>query len=276
MRRRSRKSDVTLRSTQTRKAIEETQAKAALENAMALVSREKARVASLEETKLQAPPHQEILNVNVLPGRYVNAGDSLVTLVNCKNLFAVAIFSYRQASSLAVGTRITISGDGIDNPVGGSVQDIIPKSNEKTDDLYAVSFPQTERREMYVVVKPDDVNALRLRNAEGQPEGSCPVGKWITVSRGGAGVDSLNFSALARGLESDHAIRSRASSHLPRWEAGGESPHGGSLAACFGRLGDFTSTPRCKDGFSSHTALRCHRKTCRCDCDRFQETGVSS
>lgn len=166
-----------------RKGIEETQTKAAFDDAQRLVDEETARVTSLHKATLRAPGQDEILHVSVAPGRFVNAGDSLATLVNCKNLFAVAIFSYRKASSLSVGTRVKISGEGISQPVSGIVQDVVPKSNEKTDDLYAVSFPQTERREMYVVIKPDNIAALRPHNKADQPSGSCPVGKWVTVSR---------------------------------------------------------------------------------------------
>lgn len=174
------------------KAIEEKEAKAALDSASTLVRQEQARVSSLQKIKLVSPGPLEVLHISAAPGRYVSAGDSLATLVNCKNLFAVAIFSYRQASSLTVGTRVTISGAGTAASVGGVVRDIIPKSDEKTDELYAVSFPQTERREMYVVVKPDNVDALRPRNEEGSPQGSCPVGKWITVSRPSGWIPSTS------------------------------------------------------------------------------------
>jgi len=170
------------------KAIEEKQAKAALDSALILVGQEQARVASLQKISLAAPAREELLHINAAPGRHVNAGDALATFVNCKSLFAVAIFSYRQASALAVGTHMTISGGA--EPVSGTVQDIIPKSDERTDELYAVSFPQTERREMYVVVKPDDIDALRPRDREGAPEGSCPVGKWITVTRADGWIPS--------------------------------------------------------------------------------------
>lgn len=164
-----------------------------LAEAKRLVAEERARLASLTIANLAAQRDLDVLHVGVAPGRHVNAGDALATMVNCKTLFAVAIFSYRQASDLTVGTRMTISGPGMDQPIGGTVQNIIPKSDNKTDELYAVAFPQTERREMYVIVQPDDVNALRPHNGVQGAGGACPVGEWVTVARDGGWVPSSSI-----------------------------------------------------------------------------------
>jgi multidrug resistance efflux pump len=178
-----------------REKIEEAQAMAGLADEMRLVDAERQRLQSLADTRLTSPHDGEVLHVGVALGRHVSAGDSLATLVDCRNLFAVAIFSYRQATALSVGTRVIISGAGIDRPVGGAVQDIVPKSSDKSEDLYAVPFPQTERREMYVVVKPDaDMALLRPTSIDGAPNGSCPVGKWVTVTRGDGWVPSTSVA----------------------------------------------------------------------------------
>jgi biotin carboxyl carrier protein len=167
-----------------RQTIEDATAAAGLADEMSLINEERRRLQRLADARLTSPNDGEVLNVGVAQGRHVSAGDSVATLVDCRNLFAVAIFSYRQATALSVGTRVMISGAGLDGPVGGSVQDIIPKSSDKSDALYAEPFPQIERREMYVVVKPDsDMALLRPTSADGAPTGSCPVGKWVTVTR---------------------------------------------------------------------------------------------
>lgn len=175
-----------------REAIEQNAAQTALEASKRLLKQELARVDSMKRASLTAPPRREVLQVGVAEGRHVNAGDAVATLVDCSSLFAVAIFSYREAADLAVGTRMQISGQGLPATIDGTVQDIIPKSSDKTDELYAVPFPQTERREMYVVVHPDNDQALRTRGRSGDVEGSCPVGKWVTVSRADGWVPSTS------------------------------------------------------------------------------------
>jgi biotin carboxyl carrier protein len=174
-----------------RQKIEEAQATSGLASETALFDSEDARLKSLLKSRLVAPQSGEVLTVGAAVGRHVNPGDSLATLVDCRRLFAVAIFSYRQAANLSVGTHVTISGSGIDTPVAGTVSNILPKSSDKTDDLYAVAFPQTERREMYVIVRPDVDDALRLKSGdEHKNAASCPVGQWVTVSRNDGWVPS--------------------------------------------------------------------------------------
>jgi hypothetical protein len=85
---------------------------------------------------------------------------------------------------------MVISGTGVNRPGGGAVQEILTKSDDKSDSLYAVPFPQTERREMYVVVKPDPGALLLATSASGAT--SCPVGKWVTVTRADGWVPSTS------------------------------------------------------------------------------------
>ena len=163
-----------------RQRIEQTEATATLLAAMTLVDGERERVGRMAKAVLTAPSSGDILHVGVSLGRHVNAGDALVNLVDCKSLFAVAIFSYRQATKLSVGTRVTVALEGDGRPVNGTVSEIIPKSSDATDALYALPFPQTERREMYVRVKLDTPAALR---ADHEAANACPVGQWVTVTR---------------------------------------------------------------------------------------------
>jgi multidrug efflux pump subunit AcrA (membrane-fusion protein) len=176
-----------------RQEIEQAEATAGLADEMRLVDAERRRLQSLADARLTSPSDDEVLHVGVALGRHVSAGDSVATLVDCRSVFAVAIFSYRQATALSVGTRMIISGTGVNRPIAGTVQEIMPKSSDKTDALYAVPFPQTERREMYVVVKPDDVALLRSPSAGRAPTRSCPVGKWVTVTRADGWVPSTSI-----------------------------------------------------------------------------------
>ncbi|MGO4175599.1 HlyD family efflux transporter periplasmic adaptor subunit [Bosea sp. TAF32] len=164
--------------------IEEAQAEAGLEVQLAAVDAEKARLDSLTEARLTATKGGEILSIEAAVGRHVNAGDSLATMVDCRDLFAVAIFSYRQATALSVGTRVLVSGEDRNGPREGIVQDIVPKSNDRSDAQYALPFPQTERREMYVLVK--------FADEADRPAGACPVGKWVTVTRADGWVPSAS------------------------------------------------------------------------------------
>lgn len=164
--------------------IDESQAEAGFQIQLAAVNVEKARLDSLAEAHLVAAKDGEVLSIGAAVGRHVNAGDSLATMVDCRDLFAVAIFSYRQATALSVGTRVLVTGEDKHGAREGFVQDIVPKSNDRSDAQYALPFPQTERREMYVLVKfADDAD---------RPAGACPVGKWVTVTRADGWVPSAS------------------------------------------------------------------------------------
>ena len=172
-----------------RQVIEQSQAAAALADNVNLVNAERERIARMSKAVLTAPDNGRVLHIGVAVGRHVNAGDTLVSLVDCDNLFAVGIFSYRQATNLSVGTRVTIASEG-SKSVGGSVREILPRSSDTTDALYALPFPQTERREMYVLVKPDE--ALPVSGDHSDGHGSCPVGQWVTITRQDAWMPSTS------------------------------------------------------------------------------------
>ena len=158
-----------------------------------LLVAERERLVSLASAEVEAPTAGDILNVGAGAGRHVSAGDALATLVNCERTVVVAIFSYRQAQALAVGSRVEITGGERYSGRYGTVQEILPKAGDKLDDLYAVPFPQTERRELYVLVSPDreasDDRATQPSTAAGA---ACSVGQWVTVSRANGWVPSMS------------------------------------------------------------------------------------
>lgn len=174
-----------------RLSIEETQVAAAIVDQTKLLDAERTRLASLERATVAAPGPGEVLDVGAAIGRHVSAGDTLARMVNCDASFVVAIFSYRQGVNLAVGTRVTIDA----GPAGlraGTVAEVLPKTSDKVDETYAVPFPQTERRELYVLVKPDSP----LRTISDAKRGQCDIGQWVTVTRANGWVPS--FSVLWR------------------------------------------------------------------------------
>ncbi|NEU11418.1 HlyD family efflux transporter periplasmic adaptor subunit [Methylobacterium sp. BTF04] len=178
-----------------RLAIEEAQLGSSLKSQQALFNAEKRRLDSLSVAQMRAMSGGYVLSVGVAPGRHVNPGDSVATMVDCDNAFVVGIFSYRQAQSLAVGTRVRVSSaDG--EPRFGAVTEILPKTSDKTDEQYAVPFPQTERREMYVLVGFDSADPssqpASLRRA-GQAN-SCSVGQWVTITRENGWVPSASVA----------------------------------------------------------------------------------
>lgn len=177
-----------------RLAIEESQLAANIRDQQVLLDAERKRLDSLAEATLSAPYRGEILNVGVATGRHVSAGDSLASLVNCERDFVVAIFSYRQAQDFAVGTRVRISGGSSPDTRYGVVSEILPKASDKTDEQFAVPFPQTERREMYVLVTPESPPSEASRNvAAPEPNRtSCSVGEWVTVTRDGGWIPSTS------------------------------------------------------------------------------------
>ena len=169
-----------------RLAIEKAELDASLRDQQKLLEAERERLASLESATVEAPVGGKILQVGAAAGRHVSAGDALASVVDCNRSAIVSIFSYRQAQNMSVGTRVEISGSGSSGPLFGTVSEILPKASDKMDELYAVPFPQTERRELYVLVKPDG------RDRPDSTGAACDVGKWVTVTRANGWVPSMS------------------------------------------------------------------------------------
>ncbi|GEP11229.1 hypothetical protein MGN01_30740 [Methylobacterium gnaphalii] len=171
-----------------RLAIEEKELKAAMVDQQALLTREEQRLDKLAATEIKAATKGVVFSLNATGGRHVGAGDSLASVVDCERSFVVAIFSYRQGQNLQVGSPVTISGEP-SGPRPGVVTEILPKTSDTVDATYAVPFPQTERRELYVLVKPKalaipaaDTGATK-NAAKNLAEAACGVGRWVTVTR---------------------------------------------------------------------------------------------
>lgn len=171
-----------------RLAIEEKELKAAMADQQVLLTREELRLDKLAATEIKAAAKGVVFNVNATIGRHVGAGDSLASVVDCERSFVVAIFSYRQGQNLQVGSPVTISGEP-GGPRPGIVTEILPKTSDTVDATYAVPFPQTERRELYVLVKPKApvvpaADADEAKSGDRNPvEATCGVGRWVTVTR---------------------------------------------------------------------------------------------
>ncbi len=189
-----------------RLGIEEAELNVSIAEQQRLLERENKRLATLSRTEVTAPGDGVIFNVGAGIGRNVSAGDSLAALVDCDRSFVVAIFSYRQAQNLHVGSQVEI-GTGAGGSRPGRVIEILPKTSDKLDAAYAVPFPQTERRELYVLVKPDGTAG---EGAEGPA--ACDVGRWVTVTRQAGWVPST--SVVWRQLEqgTSQAVQSAAGS----------------------------------------------------------------
>lgn len=173
--------------------IEQTELEASLAEQQALLDAERRRLTSLAASAVEAPSQGEILSVGAAAGRHVSAGDSLAALVRCDDAFVVAIFSYRQGQDLGVGSRVDIAGGDGFGRRSGVVKEVLPKTSDKVDQQYAVPFPQTERRELYVLISPD-VGPERLGS---EPEkvrtgAACNVGQWVTVTRANGWVPSTS------------------------------------------------------------------------------------
>jgi hypothetical protein len=180
-----------------RLGIEASQLAASLASQQALMQAEKKRLDNLADAELRSKDGGLILNVGAAPGRHVSPGDSVATLVDCDRAFVVAIFSYRQAQELSVGTTVRIYKPDSSEAQFGTVSEILPKTNDKNDQQYAVPFPQTERREMYVLVSMNNAqlssvpknSQARVRNAN-----PCSVGQWVTVARQNSWIPSASIA----------------------------------------------------------------------------------
>ena len=177
-----------------RMEIEDKELSAVLVEKQRLIDTEKKRLAALSEADVRAPNQGKILNVGAAPGRHVNAGDSVASLVDCDKRFVVAIFSYRQGESMKVGTRVRVDGASF-GP--GIVTAVLPKTSDKIDERFAVPFPQTERRELYAIIAPANWAEGSGRPAyETQYEEStpCTVGQWVTVTKDNGIVPSMSVT----------------------------------------------------------------------------------
>ncbi len=177
-----------------RLAIEQTELEASLRDQQKLLDAERERLVSLAAAAVETPTAGEILSVGAAAGRHVAAGDALATLVDCDMAVVVAIFSYRQAQQLSVGSRVAISGSDQFSGQSGTVKEILPKASDKLDERYAVPFPQTERRELYVLVTPDrGTSGNRVASADKVNGGAaCNVGQWVTVTRENGWIPSMS------------------------------------------------------------------------------------
>jgi multidrug resistance efflux pump len=199
-----------------RLAIEEAELHARIRDQTRLLDIENQRLDSLAHTTIAAPLTGAVFSTSATKGRSVNAGDTLATFVDCERRFVVAIFSYRKAPDLAVGTRVEIAGIDDGGSRSGTVTEILPKTNDRFDDLYAVPFPQTERRELYVLVRPDsDPPEV---SAGGDQLSTCGVGRWVTVTRANGWVPSIStvWRRGAQVLAEVFDIRPAAATVSPR------------------------------------------------------------
>src|ERR1700736_6391590 len=175
-----------------RMEIEEQETSAVLEDHQRLIDVEQKRLDTLAQANVRVTAAGNILNVGAGPGRHVNAGDTLASLVDCNKRFVVAIFSYRQGRSMKVGTRVRVDGASFPS---GIVTAVLPKTSDKIDDRFAVPFPQTERRELCAIIAPadrtDGTPHPELAAQHEQPA-SCNVGQWVTVTKDNGTVPSMS------------------------------------------------------------------------------------
>ncbi len=177
-----------------RMEIEAKELSAVLEDHERLIAAERNRLETLAEANIRVTTAGKILNVGAAPGRHVNAGDTVASLVDCDKRFVVAIFSYRQGQSMKVGTRVRVDGVSFGS---GIVTAVLPKTSDKIDDRFAVPFPQTERRELYAIIAPDNRTdgAIHPEAAvQHEQPTSCSVGQWVTVTKDDGIVPSMSVT----------------------------------------------------------------------------------
>ena len=175
-----------------RMQIEEKQQSAMLGDLQHLIDAERKRLASLTAANVLSQGQGKLLAVGAEVGRHVSAGDTIASVVDCDKSFVVAIFSYRQGENMKPGTRVRIDGASFRS---GIVSAVLPKTSDKMDERFAVPFPQTERRELYVIIAPEASNAgvTSPPGTAGAPP-ACMVGQWVTVTRDNGVVPSMSVA----------------------------------------------------------------------------------
>lgn len=172
---------------EARMAAKEKELAGLLDQQRKLAQTEAGRLEVLANAAVSPPISGAILSVGTTAGRHVNPGDTLASLVDCDSRIVVAIFSYRQAQDLAVGSAVAISGASFKT---GTVTALLPKISDQADDRYAVPFPQTERRELYAIIAPQVSDTAE----QDRDSSSCEVGKWVTVTRSNGVVPSMSVA----------------------------------------------------------------------------------
>jgi multidrug resistance efflux pump len=194
-------------------AIQEREIAAGAESSKHLLSAERYRLEEMTESNVTAPLAGRTMTVGVSQGRHVLPGDTLASIVDCERSFVVAIFSYRRAQDLAVGSRMRIESQNWAEPHFGRVSEILPRVTDKVDEGFAVPFPQTERRELYVLVEPE-----RPQDDEAKGE-LCNIGRWVTVTRDNGWMPSAsvmwNEAGRALSYVAGQAIRPAKADVLP-------------------------------------------------------------
>jgi multidrug resistance efflux pump len=176
-----------------RMEIEEKELSAVLPAQQLAVDSEIKRLDALAAAEVRVPTDGKILNVGAAPGRHVNAGDAVASLVDCNKRFVVAIFSYRQGQSMKVGTPVQVDGASFGS---GIVTAVLPKTSDKLDERFAVPFPQTERRELYAIIAPDWTDGVAAAETAAMHEQStpCSVGQWVTVTKDNGMIPSMSVT----------------------------------------------------------------------------------
>ncbi len=174
-----------------RMEIEEKQQSAMLDDLDRLIRAERDRLAQLASAAVLSPGPGKVLSVGAETARHVSAGDTIASVVDCDKRFVVAIFSYRQGESMKPGTKVRIDGGGFHT---GTVSAVLPKTSDKVDERFAVPFPQTERRELYVMITPDASADTAAAEPASAASPACTVGQWVTVTRDNGIVPSMSVT----------------------------------------------------------------------------------
>lgn len=177
-----------------RMEIEEKELSGVVADLQRLIDAEQQRLERMAAADVRSAGTGKVLTVEAALGRHVSAGDTIASVVDCSKTFVVAIFSYRQGQDMKVGTRVRIDGGAFSS---GFVTAVLPKTSDKADERFAVPFPQTERRELYAVITPEDRNEAAHQVTRSQfsaQDLACAVGQWVTVTRDNGVVPSMSVA----------------------------------------------------------------------------------
>ena len=169
--------------------IEARQQSGVVTNLQKIIDAEGGRLARLGASSVVSSGPGTVLAVGASTGRHVSPGDTIASVVDCDKRFVVAIFSYRQGENMKPGTRVRIDGGEFHS---GVITSVLPRTTDKVDERFAVPFPQTERRELYAIIAPDQVDGSPPVTAN-EPA-TCTVGHWVTVTRENGIVPSMSVS----------------------------------------------------------------------------------
>lgn len=146
------------------------------------VNEEKARAEYLARAEVTAPTAGVVWRPLVTTGSAVARETELMTLIDCTNLYATAVFSGKQFDDLRPGRHATIRPLSASARYTGTVVDVRAMQRSDAEERFAAPLPVLAGNQILAIIRLDDPRDLTSQKY-------CNVGRRIEVRFAGAGAE---------------------------------------------------------------------------------------